>query len=655
MKPNCLIFLVLLFSVHALFGQEQPQIHHANGQFSLKNEPSLTPHAKASQKLYWNYFWEFGDGHFSTEKAPRHVYKTNRTYPVRLHLTPYYAVGKYKIIAGQATNPKLGNAVYDDFNGYIAMQSSANHEKNNADLVPGNAYEFVVQIKAPADMTQNGYLFLFYNKFGEVGTIPFEKVIDQRPYIGGKNVLDPKTLLNGSVPQSLKMYANSYRDVLGFEVFRLKRDEQRNFFFTIKSHQALDKFQDKDIKLKLRACWLPTGLTSTGKVESMEYNLEILAIHDPNRLVADRTTQYFRKNNQPTINYTLQFQNEEKGIVNKVKAVVNLEPGLDANTVNIIKTDMDNYPPCNGDTTRPCYRLEKMPDDNKFTIHFHEIGLEGKDSKRLLESKKSTKAKVYFSVDGSPKREAVSKATAAIHFDKVPEVVTPKEKINWRIKSLYLRGGLNFNEKANTYSAGSGQEGASDRPWSLGISYQNAPLGEGFSRGIDASFSRFQFHKQALVNLSTDPNNVPTEFLFVRERMDLKVFDLRYNIGYQPTGFLKVFAAAGIALPAWGKVYLDGWFDPVFASGIEATLTDEEVLDFAYWRQDDPVDFMGEEINTPSNLPGLSTQIGFEVGLLNDLSIGGAYEVRRLNKSYNNECLTITNLTLYAKLRLFRM
>lgn len=660
MKRHYLPFLLLFLWSIPIFGQ-QPEIRHSNGKFTVKNLYAPTPTGKGSKAPYWKYFWEFGDGHFSTDQSPRHVYQRNSTNPIRLHLTPYYSMDKYKVLSGQAKNVKTGTPKVESMRGKLDMQSSSDNGKNSADIVPGNAYQFVIQVKSPINMTQNGHLYLFYNKEGETGIAPFEKVIDLRPYSNGKSIPNAQQSISDNAVKRLRMYANSYRDMIGFEVFKMMEDEQRNFFFTIKAKQELDEFQDKDIHLRMRAVWLPAGKNSEQHIETMEYKMEVLAIHDPNRLFADKNVQYFRKNNPAKMDYTLQFQNEEKGTVNKVKVEVDMGKGIDVSSANIYKTDIKNYPPCNGDTNRPCYEV-LLPKDHKsgqFTIVYHNLGLEGKGSTKLFESKKATKAKTKFTIYGSPKKEATSDAQASIYFDNVPAVKTRVDKITWRRKGFYVRGGLNQNEMANSYTAGTGIDPATNeqaeekQSWMFGIGWQNAPLGKGWSRSFDIGVSRFNFYKDTLTNLSTDPNGGPTEFLYTQERLDIKTLDIRYGMGYQLNGHLKVFAAAGIVQPLSGKVNLNGWFDPYSSEGDDPTLEDNQSLEFAAWQQNREVEFMGQVVSPPTNLPGLSTQLGAEIGWLNGLSIGGAYEVRRISKSYNDKCLTISNLSLYAKLRLF--
>ncbi|HEX9151160.1 MAG TPA: PKD domain-containing protein, partial [Flavobacterium sp.] len=68
---------------------------------SFKPEtPPLIPIAGAPKPTY-SYLWEMGDGHYSKEAEPKHVYKTQGTYTARLTVTNNYDNGKTP-----ATRPK---------------------------------------------------------------------------------------------------------------------------------------------------------------------------------------------------------------------------------------------------------------------------------------------------------------------------------------------------------------------------------------------------------------------------------------------------------------------------------------------------------------------------------------------------------------------
>lgn len=44
-----------------------------------------------NQQPQWKYFWEFGDGFFSRDSSPVHIYELDKNYAVKLRLTPIYS------------------------------------------------------------------------------------------------------------------------------------------------------------------------------------------------------------------------------------------------------------------------------------------------------------------------------------------------------------------------------------------------------------------------------------------------------------------------------------------------------------------------------------------------------------------------------------
>ena len=68
------------------------QLQDNQATFNSKLRP-LRQIAGAPEAFY-SYFWEFGDGHFSFEEQPAHIYKDTGIYAVRLYATNNYDDGK---------------------------------------------------------------------------------------------------------------------------------------------------------------------------------------------------------------------------------------------------------------------------------------------------------------------------------------------------------------------------------------------------------------------------------------------------------------------------------------------------------------------------------------------------------------------------------
>src|SRR5689334_11455588 len=105
--------LSFLFALFSFFSFSQTKVkdtvtRRANITYSQKanavkfkpETPPLIPIAGAPKPSY-SYLWEFGDGHYSRQPEPKHVYKNKGTYKTRLAVTNNYDNGK-----PPATRPK---------------------------------------------------------------------------------------------------------------------------------------------------------------------------------------------------------------------------------------------------------------------------------------------------------------------------------------------------------------------------------------------------------------------------------------------------------------------------------------------------------------------------------------------------------------------
>ena len=120
-----LLFFIICLSTTILFSQTKVKdtvTRRANISYNQnKNNvvfkpetPPLIPIAGAPKPSY-SYLWELGDGHYSKEAEPKHVYKNKGTYTAQLVVTNNYDNGK-----PPATRPKkvavteISDEVYRD-------------------------------------------------------------------------------------------------------------------------------------------------------------------------------------------------------------------------------------------------------------------------------------------------------------------------------------------------------------------------------------------------------------------------------------------------------------------------------------------------------------------------------------------------------------
>ena len=95
MKAFLLFYSVLLFST-GLWAQDSTsfttQVSDNRVSFAA-SLPKLTQIPGAPAPFY-TYLWDFGDGHYSTEANPEHVYATTGNYAAKMYAVNNYDDGK---------------------------------------------------------------------------------------------------------------------------------------------------------------------------------------------------------------------------------------------------------------------------------------------------------------------------------------------------------------------------------------------------------------------------------------------------------------------------------------------------------------------------------------------------------------------------------
>ena len=95
------VFSILTLWQASAIAQTEPAERQADFSVTDENEgvrfqplmPPLVQKAGAPT-AYYSYFWEFGDGSFSTEAQPLHRFAGPGDYPVSLDATAHYDNGK---------------------------------------------------------------------------------------------------------------------------------------------------------------------------------------------------------------------------------------------------------------------------------------------------------------------------------------------------------------------------------------------------------------------------------------------------------------------------------------------------------------------------------------------------------------------------------
>jgi hypothetical protein len=418
-----------------------------NGIFQFKPQlpPLGLPRAGAPAPFYV-YHWEFGDGNFSADENPSHVYANRGTYFPILCATNAYddtqdppPKGKSAgILADGNPNPSPIKTVLKDDRQFIALKAIRGARRNE-ELV------LILSYQNSTKKETNGELHFFYNEkvypakhfdflearrhFGElpvteaVGVVPASL---QEPS-GWSSVFSPQNDIavdareeeEFPIPNTLVDNARKvFRDENTWSFPNMKPGEKRNMFLSVKGTETMLK--DTSAIIHVKGIFVPTNAAVPS--EEFTLDIEIVSSHDPNAILVSDVRVNYRLIKVKDLDYKVKFQNNGEGPAKKVEVAITIPEGLNKSKVKPV----DWYPKCpvcpKEGTTTSC--LDFVTTDNGIVFTFRNIYLPGSQQKGVADFD-STKGYVKYRIvpeKNMPKRPFRSQAK--IVFDKNPPIYT---------------------------------------------------------------------------------------------------------------------------------------------------------------------------------------------------------------------------------------
>ncbi|WP_203256327.1 PKD domain-containing protein [Hyunsoonleella ulvae] len=450
-----LLFLfALCLSTCSVFGQEIIEGDTLSRIATIKaktidNSVIFTPETPTlnqiagAPKAFYTFFWEFGDGHYSKEKNPKHTYKTKGNYEVRLWATNNYDTGK-----PPTTRPKkiAINSVSSASNDMASMDTDFDLIRNR-EPVPSQDIVTVMRYKNIKDYTTKGKLYIFYNeqKFSADNFV----LKDTRTYYNEKDIstsafaytdkidAEDNTLLastdnsflnlrviaqdstdHTNLPLTIAESKAYYKNWSILEFDNMSPNEERNVFFSFETTPEMVK--DTSAIISVRGIYVPDSNYDNHKIKDME--MEIVTSHDPNKMSSNGTFMNYRFVRFKTLKYKIKFQNNGEGPAKTIRLETDIPEMLDKSTLKV--TDM--YPKCE---ICPKYEVAYSCLDTTFTntqaiFTFKNIYLPGSEQKnvKVYDSTKGfVKYNIKFAKDFHKKK---TKSRTAIIFDKNEPIIT---------------------------------------------------------------------------------------------------------------------------------------------------------------------------------------------------------------------------------------
>ncbi|AXY73479.1 PKD domain-containing protein [Paraflavitalea soli] len=355
----------------------EPQVDNNRVKFTSQLRP-LRGVAGAPAPFY-TYFWEFGDGTYSFEKEPVHLYKDTGDYPVRLWATNNYDDGKkpptrLKKIKVEKKTMLAANTPPAFFKGGGSLEMITNQmPRPGEDMVLLLGYR---NKPGSHTATVSGSVMLLYNEkqFGqnsfdlaEARSYHQEKKIGLDSLLAYAPAEEWNMPLQGTLtgeadsrggglftasgggnlpiagkPQLkafLKEQMEGYRQHHIWRINEVKQGEEQFMFLSLNTLPEMIK--DTNAVVTISGLFIPDDPSMD--VERFALDLQIVASHDPNRIMLkNRRLNYrFTGKNRENI-YKVQFQNTGKGPAKRVAITVTIPGMLNTGTVELV----DMKPAC---------------------------------------------------------------------------------------------------------------------------------------------------------------------------------------------------------------------------------------------------------------------------------------------------------------------
>ncbi|GAA3601377.1 PKD domain-containing protein [Flavivirga amylovorans] len=442
------------------------------------NEIIFTPETPAlnqiagAPKAFYTYYWEFGDGHYSTEEKPKHIYKNKGEYNVKLWATNNYDTGK-----PPTTRPKkiAINSITTDYEDLATMDEDFTI-KRNREPIPEEEIVAIMSYKNIKDYVTNGKVYLFYNELKykannfellEARTYHNEKNISVDGFAYTKNIDNESTYLASlhddivrsstilqdstektNLPLTISESKAYYKDWSLLEFDNMQPNEERNIFFSLKTTPEMVK--DTSAIISVRGIYIPDDNYDNHKVKDME--MEIVTSHDPNKMSSNGTFMNYRLVRFKTLKYKIKFQNNGEGPARTIRLETDIPDMLDKSTLQV----MDMYPKCDICPKREVLYscLDTTFTDTQAIFTFKNIYLPGSKQKNVKEydsTKGFVKYKIKFAKDFHKKK---TKSRTAIIFDKNDPIITNYSTTRFLPGiSIGVKTGYNsFNDLKNSES-----------------------------------------------------------------------------------------------------------------------------------------------------------------------------------------------------------
>ena len=507
-------------------------------------------------EAFYSYYWEFGDGHFSFEEKPKHVYRDTGLFNARLFATNNYDDGKPPPLKPKPVRVKSKNNSYAvNKNPSFFKQGGAIEMRVNCMPRPDEDMVLIIGYRNERETTaMNGSMILFYNErqfrknnfdFSEERTYHNEQKsslssitaflsgdeIMETASLSGPNAFlqtESKNYFGGNLAELIAAKQKIFRQNQTWRFNNLEKGGEKYFFITL--HTTPEMIKDTNAVVELSGMFIPDN-PALG-IEEYTMELQIVASHDPNRMMLkNRRLNYRFTGKKKEMTYTVRFQNTGKGPARQASVAVSVPTMMDANSIEII----DYYPKaafCKSifKSNQSC--LDSIIHEDSIYFVFKNIYLPGLRQPGFNDPDSTIgfiKYRIHFNKE-LKKLPFVS--NARIVFDNNKPVYTNSQKGYFKAgKSFGIIAGYNLLFGKNIKNANYFSIGSSISPYAPHRKYLQEELYLGYLQFPEELIANRNENKDTVINATAF--HIFRREIFARSKiikLNLVPLQLRYNI-----------------------------------------------------------------------------------------------------------------------------
>ncbi len=454
--------------------------HTTSASSGLQFVPDLQPLTglAGAPPPFYEYFWIFGDGHFSREESPIHVYDQAGSYDAYLLATGNYDKGKkpkkkgkkVEMVASLAPQDQDYPNVIKERVKNIGIAAARNpspeeetiiivsYRNNTSDYQYGKLHLFFNEKRFPTSHFNYQESLMYYGEEEEqqaLSSILFYPY-DKKTALASIDEMVPKKsaflenprIREQELNETLEEAKNEFHEQRSWSYYNLAPGETRNLFISLDATPEMVK--DTAVTI-----FLQTVLESNdGRLLDTErLEIEIVAAHDPNIMsVSDRKVG-FRGIRRNQLQYKVQFQNTGEGPAGTIRITTDIPKGLNLEKLEVL----GNYPECpicpEEEVDWSC--MDTLIRKNELIFVFKNVYLPG-TSQEGVRDRDSTKGFVAYKIyPGKKMKKRPFASQAGIEFDQEEPVVTNWARTRYKYEpSLGVQLGYRFFPEDNNIIGG---------------------------------------------------------------------------------------------------------------------------------------------------------------------------------------------------------